>query len=142
MIKENNILIIYCLVSGRKMSDTENQTEGFITELLEQLRSMPVDIRIFSMSTRALYSNVAVGTNTAPAEKFRELRDKTRNDAIVYLNGLFPLSVTFVASVSEYFEYYEALEYEEWCEILPASLKKLFATGKCAKRYCRCTKTS
>ena len=106
------------------MSDTENQAKKSIKDLLEQLHSMQVDMLTFSMRMIALFSDTAVGTGTAPARKFRELLNKCRNDAIVYLKGLLPLSIMFVASISEYFEYYEALEYEEWCEILSDILEE------------------
>ena len=43
---------------------------------------------------------------------------KTRNDAVVYLKGVLPLSTKLVSSISEYFEHYEALEYEEWFDML------------------------
>lgn len=100
------------------MSDSKKEAEESLKDLRVQLQSMPVDMRIFSMCMRALYSDQAVGTNTDPARKFRKLRDDTRNDAMVYLKGVLPLSTKFVASISEYFEYYEALDYEEWCEML------------------------
>lgn len=100
------------------MSDSKKEAEESFKDLRVQLQSMPVDMRSFSMCMRALYSDQAVGTNTNPTRKFRKLRDDTRNDAVVYLTGVLPLSTKFVASISEYFEYYEALDYEEWCEML------------------------
>ena len=68
--------------------------------------------------------NSGCGTSTEGARKFRELRDKTRNDAMVYLKGVLPLSTKLVSSISEYFEYYEALEYEEWREMLSDILEE------------------
>ena len=106
------------------MSDTEKQAENSVKDLREQLQSMPVDMRIFSLCMRSLYSDQAVGTNSKGARKFRELRDKTRNDAMVYLKGVLPLSTKLVSSISEYFEYYEALEYEEWREMLSDILEE------------------
>ena len=106
------------------MSDIEKQTENSIKDLREQLQSMPLDMRIFSFCMRSLYSDQAVGTSSQGARKFRELRDKTRNDAMVYLKGVLPLSTKLVSSISEYFEYYEALEYEEWHEMLSDILEE------------------
>ena len=106
------------------MSDTEKQAEISIKDLREQLQSMPLDMRLFSICMRSLYSDQAVGTNSKGARKFRELRDKTRNDAMVYLKGVLPLSIQLVSSISEYFEYYEALEYEEWREMLSDILEE------------------
>ena len=106
------------------MSDTEKQAENSVKDLREQLQSMPVDMRIFSLCMRSLYSDQAVGTDSEGARKFRELRNKTRNDAMVYLKGVLPLSTKLVSSISEYFEYYEALEYEEWREMLSDILEE------------------
>ena len=84
---------------SRTMSDTEKQAENSVKDLREQLQSMPVDMRIFSLCMRSLYSDQAVGTNSEGARKFRELRDKTRNDAMVYLKGVLPLSTKLVSSI-------------------------------------------
>jgi len=105
------------------MSDIE-KTQNDVLELREQLKSMSVDMRMFSLAMRSLYVENAVGTSTEAARKFRKLRDDTRNDAIVYLKGVLPLSTKFVASISEYFEYYEALDYNEWCELLSDVLEE------------------
>ena len=85
---------------------------------------MSKSMRVFSVSMRSLYVDKAVGTSTEAARKFRKLRDDTRNDAMVYLKGILPLSTKFVASISEYFEYYDALEYEEWCDMISDILKE------------------
>lgn len=100
------------------MDDTENKTRGEVKELSVQLQEMSVNMRIFSLTMRSLYTENAVGTDNELARRFRELRDKTRDDAIVYLKVILPTSTKFVASISEYFEYYEALEYEEWVDMI------------------------
>ena len=106
------------------MGDIEKQTENSVKDLREQLQNMPVDMRIFSLCMRSLYSDQALGTSSKGASKFRELRDNTRNDAMVYLKGVLPLSTKLVSSISEYFEYYEALEYEEWRGMLSGILEE------------------
>lgn len=73
---------------------------------------------------RCLYSDQAVGTSSEGARKFRKLRDNSRNDAMVYVKGVLPLSTKLVSSIRGYFEYYEALEYEEWREMLPEILEE------------------
>jgi len=94
---------------------------------------MPTDMRLFSLAMRSLYAERAVGSNTKTARKFRKLRDDTRNDAVVYLKGVLPLSTTFVASISEYFEYYEGLEFNEWCEMLSDILQETIAYRQLAE---------
>ena len=106
------------------MGDIEKQTKNSVKGLREQLQNMPVNMRIFSLCMRSLYSDQALGTSSKGASKFRELRDNTRNDAMVYLKGVLPLSTKLVSSISEYFEYYEALEYEEWRGMLSDILEE------------------
>ncbi|CAH3160040.1 unnamed protein product, partial [Porites lobata] len=85
---------------------------------------MSMSMRMFSLSMRSLYVEKAVGSKAEAAVKFRELRDDTRNDAMVYLKGILPLSTKFVSSISEYFEYFDALEFEEWCNMLSDILEE------------------
>ena len=106
------------------MSDIEKRTRDEVKELGGQLKEMSINMRVFSLSMRSLYGEKAVGTNDELARRFRELRDKTRDDGMVYLKCILPTSTKFVASISEYFEYYEALEYEEWCEMIPDILEE------------------
>ena len=86
---------------------------------------MATGMRIFSRIMRSLYAEKAVGTNGELAKRFREIRDKTRDDASVYLRGILAISAKFVASISEYFEYYEALDYEEWGDMISDLLEEI-----------------
>ena len=101
------------------MSDTEKTIENEVTDLKENLKEMPRNLRFFSQSLRSLYAKNDVGTSTDVSGKFRKLRDDTRQDAILYLKCHLPISTKFVSSIKEYFEYYENLDYKEWCEMLP-----------------------
>ena len=107
------------------MSDIQTKTaENGVLVLKENLREMPENMHIFSLSMRALYTDKAVGTSTNAARKFRKLRDDTRNDAMVYLKCILPVTTKFVMSIKEYFANYDALSYEEWCEMLPDILEE------------------
>ncbi|XP_068753132.1 uncharacterized protein [Montipora capricornis] len=107
------------------MAEIEKTVKGEVKKLGEQLQEMSVDMRIFSLTLRSLYVENSVGTYQEAAVKFRKLRDDTRNDAMVYLNGILPLSTKFVSSISEYFEYYIALEYDEWCGMISDILEEV-----------------
>jgi len=100
------------------MAEIEIKTRDEVKNLGEQLREMPFNMRLFSLTMRSLYVENAVGTEAELAKRFRKLRDDTRNDAMVYLKGILPLCTKFVLSISEFFEHYEALEFEEWCEMI------------------------
>ena len=106
------------------MAVVSRETEREVKTLEKNLKDMAVDMRIFSLTLRSLYAEIAVGTDEETAMEFRRLRDDTRNDAMVYLKCILPVSTKFVSSISDYFEYYDALNYEEWCEMLQDILKE------------------
>ena len=97
------------------------------------MRGMPTDMRMFSLAMRSLYAEKAVGGDSEASRDFRELRDATRNDAMIYLKGLLPLCTNYVSCISEYFEYYEALGFEEWCEMLSDILEETKAYKQLAE---------
>ena len=106
------------------MAKGSRKTEREVKTLEETLKGMTVDMRLFSLTLRSLYVQNAIGTNEEPAKEFRKLRDDTRNDAMVYLQYILPVCTKFVSSIRGYFEYYDALNYEEWCEMLPDILQE------------------
>ena len=106
------------------MEDIEKTMENKVKELDASIRDMPEAMRIFSLTMRSLYADKAVGTNDELAKRFRNLRDETRNDAMVYLKGILPICTKFVSGISEYFEYYEALDFEEWCDMIAEILEE------------------
>ena len=106
-----------------KMFDNEASPETVVTSLEDSLKDMPKFLRIFSLAMRALYSDQNVGTSTEAARKFTELRDNTRDDAKLYVKVILPLTINFVSSIEKFFEFYEFLSYEEWCEMLPDILE-------------------
>lgn len=109
--------------NDRQMEPVDKEMEPVKT-LIKEIEHMPKDLGMFSLCMRSLYAGKAVGTNSKAAAKFRKLRDDTRNDAMVYLKGILPLCGKFVASLSEWFEYYQELEYEEWCDNLEDILEE------------------
>lgn len=106
------------------MGDNEKKVEKELKKLDASMREMPKVMRIFSLTMRSLYADKAVGTNDELAKRFRTLRDETRNDAMVYIKGILPLSTKFVSCISEYFEYYEVLNFEEWCDVIADILEE------------------
>ena len=114
-------------------TEVSQSAEAAVLSLKTILQDMPTDMRIFSLAMRSLYAEKAVGSNASTAQKFRKLRDDTRNDAMVYLKGVLPLSTKFVASISEYFEFYEALEFDEWNRMLSDILEETIAYRQLAE---------
>ena len=130
--KHRYFFFIYSQMAEKELQISQSADKE-VTKLKEIIRDMPTDMRLFSLAMRSLYAERAVGGDSRSVEEFRKLRDATRNDAMVYLKGILPLSTNFVASISEYFEYYEALEFEEWCEMLSDILEETTAYRELAE---------
>ena len=64
---------------------------------------------------RALYAQKAVGGDQKEVKEFRQIRDSTRKDAIVYRDSILPLSKIFMINLSEYCDYYQVENQEEQC---------------------------
>eukprot|EP00112_Aurelia_sp_Birch-Aquarium-sp1_P001027 Seg1100.2 transcript_id=Seg1100.2/GoldUCD/mRNA.D3Y31 product="hypothetical protein" protein_id=Seg1100.2/GoldUCD/D3Y31 len=80
------------------------------------LVEMPVQMRLFSLCLRSLYAEKSVGSDRKESQKFRNLRDRTRDDALAYLKGILPVVTKCVSNIGDYFEYYIALDEDEWWE--------------------------
>jgi len=96
----------------------KEKTRAEVKALGWKIKEMSVDMRIFSLTMKSLYAEKAVGTNVDLAKILRKLRDESRDDAIVYLKGILPIFSKFVPLISEYFEYYEALDFDQWCDMI------------------------
>lgn len=122
------------------MADSETRNQNVVRsveQLEESLKDMPTSLKLFSLSMRSLYTDKDVGKATEADLKFRELRDKTREDAKIYLKIILPLTTTFVSSVKEFFAYYDALSYEEWSKMLPSILEDIKANRELAQTILR-----
>ena len=106
------------------MSQVKQMTSKALGDLKSSLTQLPLDMRLFSLSMRSLYTDTAVGTSSDTAQKFRKLRDDTKNDAAVYLQCILPESTKFVSCLKEYFEYYDTLSFDEWLESLQDILEE------------------
>ena len=79
-----------------------------------QLDNVPGKMRIFSSSMKSLSMNNTIGTCSSTAQRFRKLRDDTRNDAIVYVQGALPVVKQCVSNIKSYFKYYQDSTMAEW----------------------------
>jgi len=101
------------------METKKEELHDEMEKLHAEMEKMPDQMKQFTIGMRALYAQAAVGGSKDPIiVKFRELRDATRKDAIVYRDKILPISNDFMANLYEYCDYYQALEYEEWAESL------------------------
>ncbi|XP_065065774.1 uncharacterized protein LOC135691742 [Rhopilema esculentum] len=111
---------------------TETLTKE-VDNISSQLISLPVNMRLFSLSMRSLFTDKALGGQSDTARKARELRDQTRNDAVAYLKGVLPFVTRSVADIGDFFEYYEALTMDEWWE----SIKDITEEAEAHKEACK-----
>ena len=91
-----------------------------VVDLSQQIKEMTQSIQTFSNSMETLYLG-----NNDESFKVKELWHETRDDAMVCLKDILPLSTMFVSSVSDYFDYYETLEYKQWRGLISSVLKKV-----------------
>lgn len=89
-----------------------------IANLQDNLDKLPLSMRAFSLAMRSLYAEKAVGGSSESSKKFQKLRDDTRNDAMVYLKGILPVTTKFISNLQEFFEIYTVVTFDEWKECL------------------------
>jgi len=92
------------------------EVEQQIEVLCHHLAHVPEDMRIFSTSMRSLYAEFAVGTSSSTAQRFRELRDDTQRNAVVYVKCVLPVVKQCVSDIKSYFEYYQDVTMDDWWE--------------------------
>ena len=105
--------------------NTEKTPEEVASNLEASLKDMQTNLKIFSLTMRSLYAEQNVGTSTEAARKFTKLRDKTKDDAKLYLKVILPVTTQFVSSIKDFCEFYDSLSYEKWCDMLPSIVEEV-----------------
>jgi len=93
--------------------EIQKVTESQIDSVDLSLQKAPFNLRLASMSLKSCFMD-----NLADVTEFVGLRDEVHKGAIVFKDGLLPLSETVVRDMNDFFEYYVALTQEEWTENL------------------------
>jgi len=101
--------------------------EDSIAKLSGRLKCLPTHMKTFSSCMRSLYAEKAVGTDSKAANEMRHLRDHTRNDAVVYLQCVLPITIDRVAEIEDYFSSYTVLDKDEWWEDMDGIIKDTLA---------------
>ncbi|XP_046843138.1 uncharacterized protein LOC124437175 [Xenia sp. Carnegie-2017] len=115
-----------------------NRTDHEISLLLNHLKNMPDHMKIFCSSLASLFNEAKVSSITGGengvsdvvgmfdiAEKFKDIREETRKDAIVYLRANLPIVKEFSLSVRDCLEHYKFLSFEKWHTIFPRILSEI-----------------
>ncbi|PIK35681.1 hypothetical protein BSL78_27490 [Apostichopus japonicus] len=108
-----------------------------VEKLSENLKDLPQNMRLFSLCLRSLYAENALGSSANKTTGINNIHDQTRQDAMVYVKGILPLSTQMVRFVQEFFENYEGLELEEWEECLPDIIKEVTVFQNCCTEVVR-----
>ncbi|KAK3737719.1 hypothetical protein QZH41_007265 [Actinostola sp. cb2023] len=114
--------------------DSDQHTR-VLDDLEKAMKEMPMNMRAFSLCLRELYVEKAVGTNHAAARKFRKIRDDTKNDAMLYLQGILPVSTRLVIAIEEFFDDFIELDHDTWIKNLSniQREKVQYCSGLCKK---------
>ncbi|XP_068692912.1 eukaryotic translation initiation factor 5B-like [Montipora foliosa] len=99
-----------------------------VVDLRKQINGMTKNIQVLSALMKTLYEDENLGIN------LRKLRDDTRDDAMVCLKDILPLSVGFVSCVTHYFENSGTLEYDQWCRLISRILEKTIGYRQLSER--------
>ena len=103
------------------MAESQNDivTEEDVNNIDKNLEKMALNMHEFFSNIRDLYTKQAADNESGVGEKFIEIRDDTRLDAMVYLRCILPVTTNLIKSIERYFQIYDALSYEDWCEMMP-----------------------
>ena len=95
-----------------------------IEELADKFCSVPVNMNLFTSAMLKINTELNVSTVSGNKEliEFKEIRDATRRDGIIYCKEVLPMAEKTITNLSDYMDNYESLEYDEWKEMLPEIL--------------------
>ena len=108
-------------------------SETSVKSINDKLEELPKHMKFFSKALLALDSEFQVSSVSGerPLVKFNEIRGNTRKNALVYSQEILPVASKVIANLSNYFEYYKLLEYEQWKTMLPVILKDVRKHKNC-----------
>ena len=107
------------------LRDTSIDDDEISGPRLDQMLSkMTQNMTDFSRGLRLLYAEFAV-SGSENAKHFQLIRDAVRQDADIYCKKVLPLSNMVVLNISQYFDNYLSLSFEEWQENLEDIIKEV-----------------
>ena len=69
------------------MEIANNETEEMLDYLVEDTLQLGINMQLFSLFIRSLYAENSISSSVENGPAFIQLRDATRNDAVVYLKA-------------------------------------------------------
>jgi len=88
-------------------------TEGQLDKVPQHFDDATTCLKAASMALRTCYCDAGCSQR-----QFCDFRDDIRDLALIFKDGLYPVSCTVVGSLKSFMDYYLSLEFKEWEEIL------------------------
>jgi len=96
-----------------------------LCNLKKNLQNMPGNVIEFSLAMRVLYNQSAVSGEHSDASSFLQLRDKTRKNALIYINTLLPQTDDVVRKIKRYGFEIRISQFEDWHEGLDEIIQEV-----------------
>lgn len=113
------------MMSGQKMLQPPKEENEIMTELQNELQKLPAHMIQFGGALRTLYSTELVTGNDPSVKTFIEVRDNTRNNAMVYSEKVLPMTEEVVQIIGFFATYFTSLSFEDWEECLDETIEDL-----------------
>jgi hypothetical protein len=88
-------------------------TEGQLDKVPKHFDEATKCLKLASMSLRTCYYDAGCSQR-----EFCNFRDDIRDLALIFKDGLYPVSCTVVGSLKSFMDYYLSLEFKEWEDVL------------------------
>lgn len=93
--------------------------EGTDVDILQQqLDSLPPSMVMFSSSLRKLYATAKVTDQTKETRNFLAVRDSVRQNGIVYITKVLPMTEEVIRAIGFFSDYFTDLEFDDWSDCL------------------------
>jgi len=89
-------------------------TEGQVDMMPKHFTTATESLKFASMALRTCYCN-----SGCSQMDFCKFRDGLRDLALIFKDGLYPVSLTVVGNLKSFMDYYLELDLDDWKEILP-----------------------
>ena len=109
-----------------------------VDNLQEKLRTLPPSMVIFSSSLRKLYATAKVTDQDKETRNFLAVRDSVRQNGIVYINKVLPMTEEVIRAIGFFADYFTDLEFDDWSDCLEdiiADIEKAIGVCDILKQY-------
>merc|ERR1711934_600720 len=106
-------------VKKHKVGSMFKDQEGTDVDTLQtKLQTLPPSMVIFSSSLRKLYATAKVTDQDKETRNFLAVRDSVRQNGIVYINKVLPMTEEVIRAIGFFADYFTDLEFDDWSDCL------------------------